>query len=36
MTFSTKDLLTNVHEIGMKGDMIVLNALKYEISSLMA
>ena len=36
MTFLTKDLRTNVHEIGVEGDMTVLHALKCERSSLMA
>ena len=36
MTFSTKDLRTNVHEIGVEKDVTVLHALKYEKSSLKA
>ena len=34
MTFSTKDFQTNVHEIGVEGDMTFVHALKCERSSL--
>ena len=30
MTFSTKDLQTNVHEIGVEMDMIVFHALNVK------
>ena len=35
-TFSTKDLRTDVLEIGVEWDMTVLHALKCEKSSLVA
>ena len=36
MTFSTKDLQINVHEMEVEGDMVVLHALKGEKTSLKA
>ena len=36
MTFSTKDIQTNVHEIGVEWDVTILHALKCEKTTLKA